>query len=189
MQWSRQENIQFSLMNKLLIEKYDMAKTEIQTLKAENESLRALTINTGGGGTRPVQKKQPRGRRYEIGVDVTFLGIATTIERKLLHWCPRETKELQHTGAELKRLSRRRVIPCQTNGIAGESGNLHIPFPPMVIAERREYYTTAYNTEKSFLLEMVRDENTSAKWESLFQKQGQLKACEDAIEADVVGMQ
>ena len=115
----QQDNIQFSSMNKLLIEKYDMAKTEIQTLEAENESLRDLTINTRGGGTRPVQKKQPRGRRYDIGVDVTFLGIDTTIERKLLHWCHRETKELQPTGEELKRFWRRRGNPCEKNGIAG----------------------------------------------------------------------
>ena len=54
----------------------------------------------------------------------------------------------------------------------------------MVIAERREYYTPSYNTEKNFLLEMVRDEYNSGKWDSLFQEDGQLKACEDAISED-----
>ena len=54
----------------------------------------------------------------------------------------------------------------------------------MVIAERRAYYTPSYNTEKNFLLEMVRDEYNSGKWESLFQEPGQLKACEDAISED-----
>ena len=181
---SEENNVQFTLMNKLMIEQLDIAKTEIRTLKAENESLRAFTINTEGRGTTPVQKKQSRGKRYEIGVDVTFLGIATTIERKLLHWCHRETKELQHTGEELKRLWRRRGIRCERNGIAGERSNLHIPFPPMVIAERREYYTPSYSSERSFLLEMVRDEYNSGKWESLFQEEGQLRACEEAISAD-----
>ena len=131
-----------------------------------------------------VPKKPSRGRRYGIEVDVNFLGIATTIEKKLLHWCHGETKELQHMEDDLERLWRRRGILCETNGISGESGNFYIPFPPMLIAERREYFNPSCNSERSVLLEMVQDEHRSGKWESFFQEPGQLKACEDAIADD-----
>lgn len=176
------------ILNRAAVSDLKTSRAETVTLRMQNESLKASRdINIASRrGVRSTSGSGTGNRICEISVDMQFVGIAEGVIRQMLVWAQREVSELRPELILPARNWRNRAETGVEMGIPFVAGSeeMCIPYPPLLLAGRREYYTPSFRDEKDFLSGIVRQALSSPRWSSVFTTDCVKKECEIALLED-----
>lgn len=158
---------------------FEQKERKIAELTAENEALKTIHDQVMDDAKSMGKKRIARNiEEFSEEFPTKHLGLAFKVDKLIPHWAGKEVAELDHAQKEPQRLWTLRgeeVLPDkqpldehgreqEVYALATRSGKKVVPFDPISLAARGDYYTPSAPTSRLCLQTLCQKEVASETW-------------------------